>query len=89
MNSEKTETSPAKKKSKKGKASREYFKKRKSALYLSRIETATRLGCSVMTLLNWEKRGLITPLRFGRNMLRYKIEDILKLEQEAIVAGSR
>lgn len=36
-------------------------------------------GISRRTLINWEKKGLITPLRTPKGRRRYKKEDIEKL----------
>uniref|UniRef100_UPI000584FEDD MerR family DNA-binding transcriptional regulator n=1 Tax=Caldicellulosiruptor sp. F32 TaxID=1214564 RepID=UPI000584FEDD len=36
-------------------------------------------GISRRTLINWEKEGLITPLRLPMGRRRYKKEDIEKL----------
>lgn len=55
--------------------------------YLTRAEAADLLGCSSTTILNWERRGRITPhwaVAPGvdgvlRNSPLLKIEDVLKL----------
>ena len=45
-------------------------------------QAAEQLGCHRLTLLNWEKRGLIKPARDINNFRRYsqeQIEDLKKL----------
>lgn len=38
------------------------------------------LNCHPNTLRNWDKRGILTPIRFGtRQDRRYKKSDVLKL----------
>ena len=43
-------------------------------------EAARRVGCHPSTLLNYEKRGIIFPLRDIYGHRRYKRSDILKMQ---------
>ena len=48
--------------------------------YLTRKEVSKLLGVSLVTLNDWDKKGIIKPYRIG-NLVRYKkreIEDSLK-----------
>jgi excisionase family DNA binding protein len=63
------------------------MKRRKSDVYLTRIEAATRLGVSPMTLIRWEYSGRLVAIRFGRNLVRYRVEDLVRLEQEALASA--
>lgn len=46
-------------------------------------EAARRLGISRNTLLRWEERGHITPVRTVTGMRRYKADDIDALLKES------
>jgi excisionase family DNA binding protein len=43
--------------------------------YLTRQETATILKVSVVTLSDWNKKGVLNPYRLG-NLIRYKRTEI-------------
>jgi DNA-binding transcriptional regulator YiaG len=76
-------TSDAKKSNRPKKGTAEYFKKRESLTSLSRLQVARRIGCSPMTVIRWEKAGRLKPYRYAHNLVRYRIEDVVALEQEA------
>ena len=42
-------------------------------------ETARRLGISRNTLLRWEERGYIEPIRTPTGQRRYRLEDVTRL----------
>lgn len=56
----------------------------KSIVFISRKQLATRWSCSIETIKRKEKQGLIVPLRLGKRMLRYRLDDIQKLEDAGI-----
>ena len=43
------------------------------------------LGATLDTLKNWEKRGILKPIRIGGGHRRYKESDIKKLIEESQV----
>ena len=51
---------------------------------LSRQQLAARWSCSVETIKRKEKAGFIVPLRLGRRLLRFRLSDILQIEQESL-----
>lgn len=54
--------------------------KEKPKEYLRVSEASKLLGVHANTLRNWDKQGLLKPVRMGvRKERRYKREDILKL----------
>jgi len=48
---------------------------------ISRDQLARRWGVSKETIKRREREGLLTPLRFNQRLLRYRLEDILVIEQ--------
>lgn len=51
------------------------FQPIKPAEYLTRQEVATILKVSLVTLTDWNKKGILKPYRLG-NLIRYKREEI-------------
>lgn len=51
------------------------FEPKKPAEYLTRKEVANILKVSLVTLTDWNKRGILKPYRLG-NLIRYKSEEI-------------
>lgn len=48
-------------------------------------QTAQLLSVSVWTLRNWDKKGILKPVRVGtRRDRRYKKEDILKILKQGV-----
>jgi len=47
--------------------------------FLSRESAAALLLVSSQTIYRWEKDGLLTPYKVGKNRVRYKKEDVVKL----------
>ncbi|RYH75539.1 DNA-binding protein [Flavobacteriaceae bacterium 144Ye] len=43
--------------------------------YYSRKELSKILGVTIQTLIEWDKRGILKPLRIG-NLIRYNKQDI-------------
>jgi len=50
---------------------------------LSRKELAERHGISIKTLKRREKAGLLRPLSLGPRTVRYRLSDILAIEEDA------
>lgn len=50
---------------------------------LSRGQLTIRWSCSRETLKRREREGVLKPIRFNRRFLRYKLSDILRIENEA------
>ena len=46
---------------------------------MSRIDAAKHLGLERQTLIRFEKRGLLTPLRLGARMVLYRRDEIESL----------
>jgi DNA-binding transcriptional MerR regulator len=56
---------------------------RKPQEILTLKQASDLLNCHPNTLRNWDKRGILKPIRLGtRRDRRYKKEDILKLINE-------
>jgi DNA-binding transcriptional regulator YiaG len=51
---------------------------KKAETYLTPSEFAERLGISLVTLWNWDKKGITNPLRVG-NTKRYRESDLEKI----------
>ena len=51
------------------------FKPQKNAEYLTRKEVAVILKVSLVTLTDWNKKGVLKPYRLG-NLIRYKRAEI-------------
>jgi putative resolvase len=57
--------------------------KEKPKEYLRVSEASKLLGVHANTLRNWDKQGLLKPVRVGvRKERRYKREDVLKLLEQ-------
>ena len=61
-------------------------KKNKSGL-MSRIDAAKHLGLDRQTLIRFEKRGLLTPLRLGARMVPYRRDEIESLIERWAQSG--
>jgi predicted site-specific integrase-resolvase len=55
----------------------------------TRQETAKRLGVCPHSVMNLEKRGLLSAVRFGRRFVRYRPEEVERLLQEMSTGGKR
>lgn len=60
------------------------FQPKKQAEYLTRKEVAEILKVSLVTLSDWNKKGIIKPYRLG-NLIRYKRSEI----EESLIAINR
>ena len=61
-------------------------KKNKSGL-MSRIDAAKHLGLDRQTLIRFEKRGYLTPLRLGARMVLYRRDEIESLIERWAQSG--
>ena len=61
-------------------------KKNESGL-MSRIDAAKHLGLDRQTLIRFEKRGLLTPLRLGARMVLYRRDEIESLIERWTQSG--
>jgi predicted DNA-binding transcriptional regulator AlpA len=50
---------------------------------LSRKELSERWGLSVKTLKRREKEGILRPLSLGARTVRYRLSEILAIEEDA------
>jgi hypothetical protein len=50
---------------------------------VSRKELSKRWGVSTETIKRRTLEGLLKPLRFNQRLLRYRLSDIIRIEQEA------
>jgi hypothetical protein len=50
---------------------------------VSRKELAKRWGVSTETIKRRTRDELLKPLRFNQRLLRYRLSDIIRIEQEA------
>ncbi len=57
--------------------------KKQSAL-ISRDQLAQRWGVSKETIKRREREGLLNPIRFNQRLLRYRMEDIVAIEQSLL-----
>ncbi len=55
----------------------------------TRKETAKRLGVCPHSVMNLEKRGLLSAVRFGRRFVRYRPEEVERLIQEMSTGRNR
>ncbi|HEY3899692.1 MAG TPA: hypothetical protein VGM54_13815 [Chthoniobacter sp.] len=53
---------------------------------LSRKQLCRRWDCSFMTLHRREAAGLLHPLRFNSRMLRYKLSEVIAVEDAAVTS---
>ena len=53
----------------------------KEERYLTAAEFSKILGISLVTLWNWDKRGITKPLKFG-NQKRYRLSDIEEIAEK-------
>ena len=60
------------------------FQPKKQPEYLTRKEVAEILKVSLVTLSDWNKKGIIKPYRLG-NLIRYKRSEI----EESLIAINR
>jgi len=63
------------------KAIAQNFQPKKQAEYLTRKEVAKILKVSLVTLSDWNKKGILKPYRLG-NLIRYKTSEI----EESLIA---
>jgi predicted site-specific integrase-resolvase len=56
---------------------------------LTRVELAATLGESSRTITNWERKGLISPVKLGHRTHRYIAADVLAALGKRTVKGSR
>ena len=52
---------------------------------LSRKELASRWGISAETLKRRERQGVLPFIRFSNRIIRYRLNDILRVEQHGLV----
>jgi predicted DNA-binding transcriptional regulator AlpA len=52
---------------------------------LSAQEVAKWMGVSVRTIKRREKDGQLSPIRFNDRLVRYRLSDVLKIQQQATV----
>jgi predicted site-specific integrase-resolvase len=50
---------------------------------VSRKELSKRWGVSTETIKRRTREGLLKPLCFNQRLLRYRLSDIIRIEQEA------
>jgi|GraSoi_2013_60cm_1033757.scaffolds.fasta_scaffold10397_7 hypothetical protein len=53
--------------------------------FLSRRELAERWSLSVREIIEREKRGVLKPYRFSYKMTRFKLSDVIALEEASRV----
>jgi len=51
--------------------------------FLSRTELGQRWNKSIKTLIRWEKAGKLRPLTLGPRTVRYRLSEILAIEEDA------
>lgn len=56
-----------------------------SERFLSRQELSERWGKSTKTLRAYERRNILTPLMFGPRAVRYRLSDIVAIENASEV----
>jgi hypothetical protein len=49
---------------------------------ISRAQLAKRWGVSKETIKRREAEGLLQPIRFNQRLLRYRLEDIIAIEEK-------
>ena len=66
---------------------RHRYLRRRDELFLSRQELASRWAISVREIIRREKHGELKGLvhRFSYKMIRYKLSDIIRVEEKAKV----
>ena len=52
--------------------------------FISRDQLAKRWSVSKETIKRREREGLLTPIRFNQRLLRYRLDDILAIEQKLL-----
>ncbi|MAS95571.1 MAG: hypothetical protein CMO55_20410 [Verrucomicrobiales bacterium] len=50
---------------------------------VTRQELSIRWQCSLSTIKRLQAQGVLTPLKIGPNVVRYRLSSILKTEEEA------
>ena len=61
-------------------------RKQRDEDYISRQELSARWDCSLETLKRREKQGILRPVGFSGRMVRYRLSEVLAVEQEALQA---
>jgi hypothetical protein len=56
---------------------------------LTRLDLARRWNVSVDTLKRRERTRILRPIRLDGRVIRYRMSDVLRIEQEGYVAGER
>jgi predicted DNA-binding transcriptional regulator AlpA len=56
---------------------------RREDRFLSREELGARWGLSRTELVNREKAGLLRPYKLSYKVVRYRLSDILRIEEKA------
>ncbi|MGK0186686.1 MAG: DNA-binding XRE family transcriptional regulator [Verrucomicrobiales bacterium] len=51
---------------------------------ISRDQLAKRWSVSKETIKRREREGLLSPLRFNQRLIRYRLDDILAIEQSLL-----
>lgn len=54
-----------------------------SEQFLSRAQLAKRWSCSNETIKRRTAAGILKPLRFNQRFLRYRLSDVVRIEDEA------
>ncbi len=54
-----------------------------SDLLVSRAQIAARWAVSIETVKRRERAGSLTPLRFNQRLLRYRLSEVIELEDAA------
>jgi hypothetical protein len=64
----------------KPKRQRQHNERQQSSVqFLSRLDIARMLGCTVDRVRKFEKTGQLTPYHWGHKMIRYAVADVHKL----------
>jgi len=51
--------------------------------FLSRRAVAARFSVCTETVKRWEQRGMLKPIRLNSRLVRYRLSDVLKMEEQA------
>jgi hypothetical protein len=60
--------------------------RRREERFLSRQELAERWSLSIREIISREKRGILRPYRFSYKGTRYRLSDVLIVEEKAAKA---
>ena len=63
--------------------------KQKDEDFISRQGTCARWDCSLETLKRREKQGILHPVGFSERMVRYRLSEVLAVEQEVFQTKPR